>query len=151
MSDEQNLELARRWFEALWSQPNLATADDIVAADYAPDWIQIPKTGPEQVKHEVNYFRSVFPDLQYKIIDAVAQADKVWVRYQGTGTQKGNAWGFAPTNKQVTFSGVTIFTINSEGKIADRWGAFSFYDMFADLGLVPPFWELSQHFSKFDD
>ncbi len=28
--------------------------------------------------------------------------------------------------------------------VADRWGAFCFYDMFADLGLAPPFWELSK-------
>ena len=33
---------------------------------------QIPKKGPEQVKHEVRYFRSIFPDLQYTIVDCAA-------------------------------------------------------------------------------
>lgn len=28
------------------------------------------------------------------------------------------------------------------GKIVNRWGAFSFYDILTDLGLVPPLWEL---------
>lgn len=145
MSEEKSLIVARRWFIDLWSQGNLDVADVIIAPDYAPAWIQIPKKGPEQVKHEVRYFRSVFPDLQYEITDSAAFPDKVWIRYKGHGTHQGSAWGFAPTNKPAEFEGVTIFTINPDGQISDRWGAFCFYDIFADLGLVPPFWELSQH------
>jgi len=65
------------------------------------------------------------------------------VRYKAHGTQDGAGWGFEPTGKQVEFEGVTIFTISAKGKICDRWGAFCMYDIFADLGLVPPFWELN--------
>ncbi len=144
MSEEKSLIAARRWFIDLWSQGNLDVADEIIAPDYAPDWVQIPKKGPEQVKHEVRYFRSVFPDLQYTIVDSAAFPNKVWIRYKGIGTQEGAAWGFAATNRQVEFEGVTIFTIDHNGQISDRWGAFCMYDIFADLGLVPPFWELSQ-------
>lgn len=144
MSTDGSLNLARRWFIDLWSQGNLDVADEIIAPDYAPAWIQIPKKGPEQVKHEVRYFRSIFPDLQYTIIDSAAFPDKIWIRYKGVGTQKGAAWGFAPTNKLAEFEGVTIFTIDQAGQISDRWGAFCMYNIFADLGLIPPFWELSQ-------
>lgn len=144
MTAEISLTAARRWFIDLWSQGNLTVADEIIAPNYAPDWVQIPKKGPEQVKHEVRYFRDVFPDLQYTIVDSAAFPGKVWVRYQGAGTQKGAAWGFAPTNKPVEFEGATIFTIDQNSQISDRWGAFCMYDIFADLGLTPPFWELSQ-------
>ena len=43
----------------------------------------------------------------------------------------------------VTFHqiGATILFIE-DGKVIDRWGAFSFYDILTDLGLVPPLWEL---------
>lgn len=136
--------IARRWFIELWSRGDLDVADRIVHPDYAPDWIQIEATGPAQVKHEVRYFRSVFPDLEYEIIDTAAGGDRFWVRYRGSGTHRGNAWGFEPSGKQATYEGVTIFTIDPEGMITDRWGAFCFYDLFADLGLVPPFWELSK-------
>ncbi|MCB9419833.1 MAG: ester cyclase [Ardenticatenaceae bacterium] len=144
MTGEISLSAARRWFIDLWSEGNLDVADEIIAPNYAPDWVQIPKKGPEQVKHEVRYFRGVFPDLQYTIVDSAAFPEKVWVRYKGTGTQKGAAWGFEPTNKQVEFEGATIFTIDQNGQISNRWGAFCIYDIFADLGLVPPFWELNQ-------
>ncbi len=140
-----NGELAKRWFEELWSKPDLDIADEIVDPDYAPDWIHIDAKGPAQVKHEIKYFRSVFPDLEYEIVDLVAQADRVWVRYKGKGTQKGNAWGFEPSGKRVEFEGATILYINPDGKIIDRWGAFCFYDILTELDLAPPIWELSQH------
>jgi predicted ester cyclase len=144
MSKEKNAQLALRWFEELWSTGDLEVADEIVAPNYDPDWVQIDKKGPEQVKHEVRYFRSVFPDLVYEIVDVAPLDDRVWVRYKATGTHRGYAWGFDPTGKQASFEGATILYINAEGLISDRWGAFCFYDIFANLGLVPPFWELSK-------
>ena len=47
--------------------------------------------------------------------------------------------GFEPTNKYIEFEGATILYINSKGKIIDQWGAFCFYDIFTDLGVVPQF------------
>ena len=148
MSKERNLELAQRWFEELWSKPDLDVADEIVDLDYDPDWIHIDAKGPDQVKHEIRYFRSVFPDLRYEIVDMAAADDRVWVRYRGSGEQKGEAWGFAPTGKKVDFEGVTILCIDPAGRIVDRWGAFSFYDLLVDLGLVPQLWELSKDQGK---
>ena len=131
---ERTLGVARLWFERVWSGPDPDLAEEIVDARYAPEWIHIPKTGPAQVKHELNYFRSVFPDLVYEVLDAVASAgaggDRVWVRYRGRGTMLGAAWGFEASGKTASFEGVTVFTFSDEGKIGDRWGAFCFYDMF---------------------
>ena len=76
--------------------------------------------------------------------EAAHLPNRVWIRYRGRGTHRGMAWGFEPTGKQATYAGVTILYFNEGGKIIDRWGAFCFYDIFADLELVPPFWELSQ-------
>ena len=81
----------------------LDVADEIVDPGYAPDWVQIDAKGPEQIKHEIRYFRSIFSDLKYEIVDAVSQTDRVWVRYRGSGTREGNGWGFEATGKQVEF------------------------------------------------
>lgn len=144
MSQESNMECARQWYEEMWTRPDLDLADELVDQDYDPEWIHIDAVGPAQVKHEIRYFRSVFPDLIYEIIDAVAKQDQVWVRYRASGTQIGPAWGFEPTGKPVTFEGATIFTFSSAGKIVDRWGAFCFYDVLTDLGLAPTLWELNK-------
>jgi len=141
---EENKKIALLWYEVMWSEPNPEIADQIVDPNYAPEWIHIDKKGPEQIKHEIKYFRSVFPDLKYTLTETASLPDRVWIRYKATGTQLGSAWGFPPSGKTIEFDGATILYIK-DGKVTDRWGAFSFYDILSDLGLVPPLWELNEH------
>lgn len=141
---EETARLAHLWYEVMWSQPDPDLADELVDPEYAPEWVHIDKKGPAQIKHEIKYFRSVFPDLKYEIVETAALADRVWIRYKARGTQLGSAWGFPATGKNVEFDGATILYIQA-GKVIDRWSAFSFYDILGDLGLVPPLWELKDH------
>lgn len=139
---ERNIRVAKKWFGDMWSEGNAVVAREIVHPDYDPEWIGISKKGPAQVIHEMSYFRSIFPDLRYEILDIIADTSKVWVRYRGTGTQKGSAWGFPATGKPVTFEGVIILKIDRAGQVTDQNDAFCFYDILQDLGLLPPLWEL---------
>jgi predicted ester cyclase len=147
MTAQDNERIAHLWYEVMWSRPDPGLADELVDSNYAPEWIQIDKKGPEQIKHEIRYFRSVFPDLKYEIVETAALSDRVWIRYKARGTQLGSAWGFPPTGKTVEFEGATVLYIR-QGKVIDRWGAFSFYDILTDLGLVPPLWELKDHIGQ---
>ncbi len=144
MTSQNNERIAHLWYEVMWSEPNPDLANELVDPDYAPEWIHIDRKGPAQIKHEIKYFRSVFPDLKYRIVETAALPDRAWIRYKAKGTQLGSAWGFPPTGKAVEFDGATILYIR-EGKVIDRWGAFSFYDILTDLGLVPPLWELNRY------
>lgn len=141
-------EIAKLWFEVMWSKPDLTIADKIVDPNYNPSWIHIDKIGPAQVKHEIKYFRTIFPDLKYEIVELRGEQDKVWIRYKARGTHLGEGWGFKVTNKTIEFEGVTILYLNMEGKVIDQWGAFCFYDIFYELGVVPPFWELHKHLTE---
>jgi hypothetical protein len=145
---DRNLRIGKLWYEKMWNEPSFELAQELVHPEYDPTWIFIPKSGPAQVIHEIKYFRSVFPDLFYQVIDIVATDSEVWIRYKGKGTQKGNAWGFEPTNKSVEFEGITILYVNSDGKIIDRWGSFCFYDILNNLDLVPKLWELNDLIKK---
>ncbi len=149
MKTEETERIGKIWFEDMWSTPNLNAADEIIDVDYDPSWIHIDKKGAAQVKHEITYFRSVFPDLTYNIVEIKGEEDKVWIRYKARATHKGESWGFKPTNKRVEFEGATILYFNSKGKVIDRWGSFCFYDILEELGLVPPFWELHSHLPNF--
>ena len=147
MTAQENQQIAHLWYEVMWSKPDPELANQLVTPDYAPEWIHIDKKGPEQIKHEIKYFRSVFPDLKYEIVETAALPDRVWIRYRAKGTQLGSAWGFPPAGKAVEFEGATILYIR-DGKVVDQWSAFSFYDILTDLGLVPPLWELRDHIQK---
>ncbi|UYP47502.1 hypothetical protein NEF87_003787 [Candidatus Lokiarchaeum ossiferum] len=148
--NDRNLEfIGKQWFEVMWSLPDLDLADELVDTSYHPDWIQMDKQGPALVQHEIRYFRSIFPDLSYNILEMKADENKVWVWYRGTGTQEGAGWGFKPTGKTISFEGAAIIYVNFEGKVSNLKDAFSFYDIFVDLGVIPPFWELYSHLKDF--
>jgi predicted ester cyclase len=128
----------------MWGKPDLNLADTLVDPNYKPEWIHTDKMGPKLIKHEIQHFRSIFPDLKHKIIEIKGESDKVWVRYKVIGTHKGESWGFQPTNKMVEFEVAAIF-YTSKGKVIDLWESFCFYDVFAKLGALPPFWELHKY------
>jgi predicted SnoaL-like aldol condensation-catalyzing enzyme len=61
MSTEENKVLLRRLFEEVWNQGNLATVDELLAADYVlHDPAQLIR-GPEGFKAYVSAFRAAFP------------------------------------------------------------------------------------------
>jgi len=140
--------IGRRWFE-MWNIPDFNIADEIVDQNYNPSWTGIDAVGPAQVKREIMYFRSVFPDLEYEIIELKAEEEKVWIHYRGKATHTGAGWGFQPTNKTIDLEGISILYLNENGKVINQWDAFSFYELFLKLGLVPPLGELHKYLTNF--
>ena len=148
MSVERNKEIGRLWFEEMWSKPDFNLTDRLIHPDFKPEYIGIPKKGPELVLHEIKYFRSAFHELKYEIIDLIANEEKVWIYYIARAVHGGNACGFEPTHKEVSIEGMSILEIDKNGLVINQWGAFSLFDILVDLELVPPFWELSKHFPQ---
>ena len=151
MQKEVLINIAKKWFLGMWSKPDLDLTDEIVDPEYNPEWVLMEMKGPELLKHEIKYFRSIFPDLNYEIVDIVAENEKVWVRYKGRGTHRGTGWGFSPTNKTVEFEGAAILYISPEGKVKDLWEAYCFYELFASIGAVPQFWDLHKYLTNFKE
>ena len=62
-------------------------------------------------KQFVAAVKKVFPDIHHHILDIVAEGDKVAVRFNITGTHKGEFQGILPTGKEVAI----------DGKIVEEW------------------------------
>jgi predicted ester cyclase len=58
------------------------------------------------------------PDLKFTVDDTVSEGDKLVVSWTITGTHRGEFLGVPPTNRKVTFSGITINQI-ANGKILE--------------------------------
>ncbi|MFW9950726.1 MAG: ester cyclase [Candidatus Thorarchaeota archaeon] len=149
MEDAELVRIGKFWFEDMWNIPDFELAEQIVAPNYKPEWIHINAIGPELIKREIKHFRSIFPDLNQKVIDINPLDNKIWVRYKAKATHLGNAWGFKPTNKNIEFEAAAILYVNNEGKVYDLWEAYCFYDMLEQLGVVPSFYELYKYFSEY--
>ena len=144
MKIEETESIAKKWIIDMWGKPDLSLADTLVDSNYKPVWIHTDKKGPTLIKHEIQHFRSIFPDLEHEIVEIKAEENKVWVRYKVSGTHKGKSWGFEPTNKRVEFEVAAIVYVK-RGKVIDLWESFCFYDVLAELGVLPPFWELHKY------
>jgi len=124
--------------EEVWHKGNMIFVDENFATDYVdhhPALAGLPQR--EGFKQLVTMNRTAFPDLHFTLEDLVAENDKVVARWTARGTHKGPLRGIAPTGKQVTVTGITIFRITG-GKVAERWFNEDTLGMMQQLGVIPP-------------
>ena len=131
-------QIVRKFFSEFLTKGNLAVANEIIASNHlhhdpaTPDFGKGPK-GQQQV---VSLYRNAFPDLQFKIDRLIDAEDLVTVRYNATGTHKGELRGIAPTNKIIRVQGIAVLRI-SRGKIAETWVIWDALGLMEQLGAVP--------------
>lgn len=133
MSLEKNKAILRRLVEAE-NKRSLALLDELMAPDYVDNALQLRSR--EEYKQMQTMVDNAFPDFHETIEDITAEGDKVWVRFKGTGTHKGEYCGIAPTDKKFTLTGVLIYRI-VDGKIAEKEsGVYDFLDFYKQLGVI---------------
>jgi steroid delta-isomerase-like uncharacterized protein len=108
----------------------MAIADELFAANYLNRSAPAGQTpGPDGVRQRAMSLRAAFPDLHNTIEDIIAEGDKVVVRFSARGTHLGTFLDVPATGKQVTWTGIDVFTA-SRGKLLEAWGNFD------QLGLL---------------
>jgi steroid delta-isomerase-like uncharacterized protein len=130
-----NKHLADRVWEEIWHQGNLERIDELFATDFVrhdPGGREIH--GPEQNRQFIKSLRAAFPDLRFTVLDQVAEADKVAVRYCFHGTHLGDFQGMAATRKQVAYSGILIYRI-ADNKISEQWTEIDLLGLLRQLGM----------------
>jgi steroid delta-isomerase-like uncharacterized protein len=132
LSDNKSVVL--RSEKELWSNGNLAVADELYSPDFVCHFIAGPEwRGLEGIKGEVRQHRASFPDWSERVDDIVAEGDRVVIRFTSTGTQRGAFAGIAPTGRKVTIQEVAIFRL-ADGKIVEQWGFPDIHGLLEQLG-----------------
>jgi sugar lactone lactonase YvrE/predicted ester cyclase len=137
---EANIALARRVFEEIWNEGALDVADEVFSPDVTyVGLIGNMPPGPESYKQYVAGYRAILPDIHYTIDDAIAQGDKVLLRWSGPATQMGELMGAPPSGKTAFVTGMFLCRME-DGKIVETWSNFDALGMFMQFGfqLVPP-------------
>ncbi len=137
MSVEQNKAIVQRFVGEAFNAKNLSIGDEMLAGD-----VVFHTTGGDALvgieswKQYATIFVTAFPDLDFAVEDAIAEGDKVVLRWMGTGTHKGKLRNLLPTNKTVRFQGIAIYRIE-EGKLAELWGQIDMLGLMQQLGAIP--------------
>jgi predicted ester cyclase len=78
------------------------------------------KRGHDEFLAQRGQLLSVFPDLATKVEDVIEEGAKVAVRWHGTATHGGDGLGVPPTNRRVTYRGITWVEF-AGGQIVRGW------------------------------
>ncbi|HEX7514609.1 MAG TPA: ester cyclase [archaeon] len=132
-SEERNRAIVLRNFRA-FDSGDLLTIEETTAlsfVDHNP--LEGHLSGVRGTKQASAIYRTAFPDAKIVVEDAIAQADKVVIRWSGHATHKGPFLDVPPTNKKVTLEGITIFRVD-KGRVAEQWGELNLYGILRQLG-----------------
>jgi predicted ester cyclase len=133
-----NKDLVRRYLGDILSAGRLDLLDQLLSPDFVDSTPGAPKDvrGPDLVRSAQQRAREIFPEVEYKVDDLIAEGDKVVARYTVRATSR--ATGSSP-GRPIEVTGVTIFRI-SEGRIREIWVVNDQIEMFLQLGytLQPP-------------
>ena len=117
---ERNTQLMKK-FETMINTADKKLAQELVASDapfYTPA-SPTPLYGGEGYLSVVHWMRKGFSDVQWHIIDMIADEDKVAVRWDLTGTHDGEFMGIKPTNKKISVCVMNFYYFNKEGKVTN--------------------------------
>ncbi len=139
MSLDEHKAMSKRALQ-LWAGGNSETLEAVFTQNYInhqePD-VERGVSAKDLSAYEalLKGHHQAFPDSKVKILTQIAEDDLVATRWQFTATQTGEFEGLAPSNKEVTWTGIQIDRFE-HGKIAESWVDWDKYRLFAQLGLV---------------
>jgi steroid delta-isomerase-like uncharacterized protein len=133
-----NKEIVRRLYKELWNERNLQVAEELLSESHAlaDPILSGSSVGPSAYLGHVQRLIAAFPDLRFHIDELIGEKDKVVVAWVVSGTHKGAIFGFAPSNKKISVSGISIHHL-AHGKILDSQAAWDFYCLMQQIGVVP--------------
>jgi steroid delta-isomerase-like uncharacterized protein len=133
---QKNKQVVRQFFEAADRQDIEEMGELVSNTNYFFHFPGIPPMDWNTHKQFFIAFTGSFPDLHHEIVDLVAEGDKVAVRFNVTGTHKGELQGIPPTGKKVSFGAMDFITL-MDGKITEDWLSVDMMGLMQQIGAIP--------------
>ena len=140
-TEEENIELVRRWYEGVWNGQDMAAIEEILAEDYVRYRAGIPFDNADGYEDDVAWvegLRASFPDITFTIEDIFADDEKVVARTIATGTQMGpmdDMGVMTATEMPMTRENIAIWRVSC-GKLAEQWIVQDNLGMLRQLGVI---------------
>jgi predicted SnoaL-like aldol condensation-catalyzing enzyme len=116
MTQTEAKEFVRNHFDEFVNRKNLDIGNVNFAPEFADHGADVPPGTPPGPAGAIQYVGSAykkFPDIHMKILNLIAEDDKVVARNRWTGTE-------AATGKKFEFSGIVIWRI-AKRQLVERW------------------------------
>ena len=134
--EEHNKQVVGRFFEFYNAHDIESMGHLISSSNYSFQFPGMPPMDWNGHKQFIVGIIRAFPDFHRNVTDVVAERDKVAVRFNITGTHKGELQDIPPTGKQVSLEGTEFFTI-VDGKILEEWVIVDMIGLLQQVGAIP--------------
>lgn len=106
MTSEDNKKFMNCFIEEVINNKNLDAANDLVAEDFIEE-IPFPgqEPGREGLKFALQAMFDGFPDMNWTVLEQIAEGEKVVTRFVWTGTHEGNFMGIPALIKLLRLGG----------------------------------------------
>ena len=119
---QKNIDVVLRAHHEVWNKKRYDLIPEIYAEDYEAHFIcGLETRGQDGVHDFISGHHKSFPDWTEKVVDIVADGDRVVTRYISNGTHEGEFQGIAPTGRKIEIAEVSIHRVLN-GKIVEQWG-----------------------------
>ena len=100
MSDNANIQLARRWFEDVWNRRHDATVHELLHPEAVGHLEGADVHGVDEFLAARAALLDAFPDLRVTLESVVGQGDDVVLRWSATATHRGPGLDIAPAARR---------------------------------------------------
>jgi predicted ester cyclase len=119
-------QVARTALEQVCSRGDMTLAPRCYAEDFADHVGRLEYHGLDGVRRSTAFYRALFDNLAFEVVDQVAEGDRVASRFVLTGSNRG---------RTVRLWGIVISRFR-DGRIVEDWSAFDSLELLRQLGLV---------------
>jgi predicted SnoaL-like aldol condensation-catalyzing enzyme len=119
MREETAKTIVQHYFHQLLNQHDVSVCDELLAPEYVDhDAPAGMPPGSSSTKAFVTALINDYPDIQVRIVDMLAEANKVAARLICQGTHR-------QSRASLHQIGIVILRLNDQGQIAERWSAYT--------------------------
>jgi len=131
MSFTNNKSITLQLVEEVLNKGNLDKIENLITANIIWHGQYKEVKGLKSLKKWISLERSIFPHMQFNIVDNVAEHDKVAIRWVLQATHKKKL----STHQKFQTRGISIFHFE-DGKIKEAWIVFDALNPALELGVV---------------
>lgn len=137
MANQNYSTVIRTLFDEVYSKGNVNKCNEIFSQDLKIHDVALGNQfrGLQGMKEAETLYTAAFPGKKATIEDMYTVDDKVIVRWRCKGTHKGEFNGYAPTNKPIDVSGISIYRF-ANNKIVEAWQSWDRLGLYEQIGEV---------------
>lgn len=117
----RQLELVRRFYEDMWNRFDTSVFPELLDPEITfRGSLGQEKRGYDGLSDYIALIQGAFPDFHNRVLDVVADENRVFARLLYSGTHEGEVFGIQAPGRQFEYSGAALFKFR-EGRISDVW------------------------------